>query len=113
MMKHCFPLCSLLALATCTRGESAPRQTIGKTADLVVRRGPFERILPLTGEIDAVAAAELKVPRVPNGKVTIRSLALEGAEVKKGDVVAELDSTAYVAQVKEKLLALNQSEIDL
>ncbi len=102
-----------LALGACARGESAPRQASGRPGDLVVRRGNFEQILPLTGEIDAVAAAELKVPRVPSGKVTIRSLALEGAEVKKDDIVAELDSTAYVAQVKEKLLALNQSEIDL
>jgi HlyD family secretion protein len=67
----------------------------------------------LTGEIDAVTAASLKVPRVPQGKVTIRSLALEGTDVKKGEIVAELDSSAFVTQVKERLLQLNQAEIDL
>jgi HlyD family secretion protein len=99
----------------CARSESAPRQPAAaqKGGELVVRRGDFERVLVLTGEIDAVTAASLKVPRVPQGKVTIRSLALEGTDVKKGEVVAELDSSAFVTQVKERLLQLNQAEIDL
>ena len=78
-----------------------------------MRQGPFERHLTLTGEIDTVSAVELKVPRVPNGQVPIRYLAPEGAEVKAGDVVVELDSTTFVLEIKDRTLQLNQAEIDL
>jgi hypothetical protein len=39
---------------------------------------------------------------VPNGKGIIRFLAAEGAEVKTGDKVAEIDSTAFVQQIKDR-----------
>ena len=78
-----------------------------------LRQGPFERHLTLTGEIDTVAAVELKVPRVPNGQVPIRYLAPEGAEVKAGDVVVELDSSSFALEIKDRTLQLNQAEIDL
>jgi HlyD family secretion protein len=80
---------------------------------LSLRRGDFERRLALTGEVDAVAPLELKVPRVPNGKVPIRYLAAEGAEVKAGDLVVELDSTTFVLEIKDRTLQLSQAEIDL
>lgn len=107
--------CGLFGAIACARSESAPRVPAGQgqASDLVVKRGDFERVLALTGEIDAVSAASLKVPRIPQGKVAIRALAPEGAEVKKGDVVAELDSSQFVTLVKERVLQLNQAEIDL
>src|SRR5215217_1214747 len=74
-----------LALGGCRRAQISPRNRSAPVASgdaLPLRRGPFERHLALTGEIDTMAAVELKVPRVPNGKVPIRYLAPEGAEVK-------------------------------
>jgi multidrug resistance efflux pump len=109
-------LAGLLGLApACGRAGSASAEPHERPSSdpLVVRRGDFERRIPLTGEIDAVAAAELKVPRVPNGKGVIHFLAPEGAEVKAGDVVVELDSTAFVQQIKDRALQLSQAEIDL
>jgi HlyD family secretion protein len=79
----------------------------------VVQRGPLLRRLHLSGEVDAVEAIDLKVPRVPNGKVTLRTLPAEGAEVRAGDVVVDLDDTVFAAQLRERTLALSQSEIDL
>jgi hypothetical protein len=111
-------LVGLGAAAGCERAEVAPRSS-GRgiavaPADLLpVRQGPFERHLTLTGEIDTVSSVELKVPRVPNGQVPIRYLAPEGAEVKAGDVVVELDSTTFVLEIKDRTLQLNQAEIDL
>jgi HlyD family secretion protein len=107
-------LLSVLAGA-CERSEVAPRSAgrSGAGEGLPVRQGPFERHLTLTGEIDTVSAVELKVPRVPNGQVPIRYLAPEGAEVKAGDVVVELDSTSFVLEIKDRTLQLNQAEIDL
>ena len=105
-------------VAGCERAEVAPRP--GKRGApaaaavlLPVREGPFERHLTLSGEVDTVTAVELKVPRVPNGQVPIRYLAPEGAEVKAGDVVVELDSNSFVLEVKDRTLQLNQAEIDL
>jgi HlyD family secretion protein len=79
----------------------------------VVTRGDFERRLLLTGEVDAVAAVELKVPRVPNGKTPLRFLSPEGAEVQAGQIVAELDSTSFLVEIKDRSLQLSQAEIDL
>jgi hypothetical protein len=111
-------LLGLGAAAGCGRAEVAPRASdraasTGAAEGLPVRQGPFERHLTLTGEIDTVSAVELKVPRVPNGQVPIRYLAPEGAEVKAGDVVVELDSTTFVLEIKDRTLQLNQAEIDL
>jgi multidrug resistance efflux pump len=105
-----------LGLTACGRSETSPPPGVTPAAPgdrLTLRRGPFERHLALTGEIDTVAAVELKVPRVPNGKVPIRYLAPEGAEVKAGDVVVELDSTSFVLEIKDRTLQLSQAEIDL
>jgi HlyD family secretion protein len=111
--------------AACGRAEMVPGSARASTAaaptsaagggegPLALRRGDFERRLPLTGEIDAVAPLELKVPRVPNGKVPIRYLAAEGAEVKAGELVVELDSTSFVLEIKDRTLQLSQAEIDL
>jgi HlyD family secretion protein len=108
------------SVAACQRGRNpgggAPAATMsggGAAPSVAVTRGDFERRLPLTGEIDAVSAVEMKVPRVPNGKVPLRFLAQEGAEVRAGDVVAELDTTSFVQEVKDRTLQLSQAEIDL
>src|SRR5688500_5679181 len=106
------------AISGCGQGP-APGATGNEAAGAAagpsvgVRRGSFERRLPLTGEIDAVSALELKVPRVPNGKVPVRFLAAEGSEVKAGALVVELDSTSVVREVKDRALQLSQAEIDL
>src|SRR5688572_8695865 len=109
-------LSSIVAAAAIGCSEaSAPTATTGAdqppAAAVPVTRGSFERRLPLTGEIDAVSALELKVPRVPNGKVPVRYLAPEGTEVKPGDVVVELDSSSFVLEVKDRALQLSQAEI--
>jgi HlyD family secretion protein len=117
--KHFAPglVLGLLALAGCgptdRAGAAAPVAPEPRTVALTAFRGDFERRLPLSGEIDAVAAVELKGPRVPTGKSPLRFLAAEGAEVKAGDVVAELDSSSFVAEIKDRSLQLSQAEIDL
>jgi HlyD family secretion protein len=110
--------CSVVA-AGAAACEVARRPFAGKPADknaaevLRAQRGVFTRQLSLTGEVDAVAAVELKVPRVPTGKVALRKLSPEGSEVKAGEVVARLDSNAFVQQIKDLTLQLSQAEIDL
>ncbi len=107
----------LVGLTTAGCHEAAPGTTPSSKPEAearnVVSRGDFRQVLPLSGEIDAVTAVELKGPRVPTGKSPLRFLAAEGAEVKAGDVVAELDSSSFVAEIKDRSLQLSQAEIDL
>jgi multidrug resistance efflux pump len=108
--------CLLLAAGLgCGRARDAREQSgrSGASGALAVAKGPFERRLLLSGEIDAVASAELKVPRIPMGRVTVRWLAGDGVPVKPGDKLAELDNANFVAQVRERTLSVSQSETEL
>jgi HlyD family secretion protein len=93
-------------------GAPAPAPAAG-ASELAARRAPFERRLLISGEIDAVSAADLKVPRVSAGRSVIRWLEVDGTAVKAGQKVAELDNANFVTQVKERSLAASQAEIDL
>ncbi len=111
---HSILALAALALGGC-RGDGAlfHGHTTRAPEVLQARRGEFVRTLSLTGEVDAISAVELKVPRVPSGKVALRKLLAEGAEVKAGEVVARLDSSSFVQQIKDLTLQLSQAEIDL
>jgi multidrug resistance efflux pump len=45
--------------------------------------------------------------------VTVRWLIDDGAAVKEGDKLAELDNANFVAQVRERSLTVSQSETEL
>ena len=102
-------------LVGCKEGNLRPRRAgpAAPTEVLQARRGDFVRHLSMTGELDAVASVELKVPRVPNGRVLLRKLVPEGSEVQPGEVVARLDSASFVQQIKDMSLQQSQAEIDL
>jgi HlyD family secretion protein len=106
--------CFILALTAvgCGRTRARTGERVVE-AELTAHRGPFERRLLLTGEIDAVSSAELRVPRIPMGRVTVRWLADDGVAVKKGDKVAELDNANFVAKVRDGALTVTQSETEL
>ena len=106
-------VCLLIAALGCGRTHARVVGEGGKSGELAARQGPFERRLLLTGEIDAVSAAELRVPRLPMGRVTVRWLIDDGASVKAGDKLAELDNANFVAQVRERTLTVSQSETEL
>jgi len=53
------------------------------------------------------------VPRVSAGRVTIRWLENDGAFVKAGAKIAELDNATFVTHLKERALVVSQAEIDL
>src|SRR3982751_674047 len=103
--------CLILALTAvgCGRARTRAGGDPAPEVELTAQRGPFERRLLLTGEIDAVSSAELRVPRIPMGRVTVRWLADDGAAVKKGDKVAELDNANFVAKVRDGALTVTPS----
>src|SRR5262245_36126303 len=62
-----------------------------------------ERLL-LTGRLQAVSSVDLTTPRTRVWNVSLRWLAEDGAQVKTGDRVAELDNSAFTGDLEEKKL---------
>ncbi len=87
-----------LVLVSCISGysEDAPHNA------LRVRRGRFTRELTLTGELEAARGAAVTVPLLPQWQSSIKWLAADGAEVKEGERVAELDNSSFTADLDKK-----------
>lgn len=110
-------LALLLALAPCLL--SCAGRPLGAAAGpvagepLVVRRGELARRLFLSGELAAARGAELTVPRTPSWMVPIRWLAEDGSEVRAGQVVVELDNSAFTADLEDARLAAAEAKSEL
>lgn len=81
--------------------------------ELTVHRGRFEDRFLLTGELIAVNADNLTVPRIPSWQTTIRWLEAEGALVKAGQRVVEFDTASFAQDFGAKRLAWEQAQSDL
>ena len=81
--------------------------------DLAVRRGEFRGRFLLTGELQAVRADEILVPRTPVWMIPIRWMEADGATVAAGQKILEFDNTAFASDLEERRLALTQAESDL
>jgi len=98
-------LCVLLvSLAGCA-GNIAETPGLAADTGLQSRRGSFQSRLLLTGELQAVEADHVIVPRTPNWQMPIRWMEEDGAVVTKGQKVLELDSTQFSSDLQEKRLA--------
>ncbi|MDX2023502.1 MAG: HlyD family efflux transporter periplasmic adaptor subunit [Deltaproteobacteria bacterium] len=106
--------CACLAVGCGPHGDKG-KQAVGAQDPLGLRseQGEFEQRVLLTGEIDAIAAAELKVPQVDRGRAPLRWLAANGAMVKKGDLVAELDNSTFANDLQQKTIQVSQAETEL
>jgi hypothetical protein len=85
-------------------GEAAP--AAGEGSELTARRGAFERRVILTGTLEAARAVAFSVPRTPQWQVELRWMAEDGAAVRAGETVVELDKSAFGSDLEEKELAL-------
>lgn len=106
----------LLMAAACSAGRWDPAGVGPAQAaprDLTVRRGRFEDRFLLTGQLAAVHADHLVVPRIPSWQTTIRWMEDEGTVVKAGQRVVEFDTTAFAQDYGEKRLARDQAQSDL
>jgi hypothetical protein len=64
----------------------------------------------LTGELVAARAVPVVVPRSPSFRVQIRWLEEDGAAVRRGQKVAELDNSAFVGEVEGQRLQVVEAE---
>jgi multidrug efflux pump subunit AcrA (membrane-fusion protein) len=107
----------LLALArSAACGSAGPGRGSGGRAGLAplqVSRGALEDRMVLTGELEALAAEQLRVPRTPAWTLAISWLAEDGALVKKGEKVVEFDSTTLAESLDEKRSATVRADNEL
>ncbi len=80
---------------------------------MAVRRGEFSERFVLTGELDAVRADQIVVPRTPAWVIAIRWMEADGATVEAGQKVLEFDNTAFAGDLEERKLARVEAESDL
>lgn len=105
----------LLVAVGCAACRGAPaRPVTGEPVRTVtVARGTIADRQLITGELCATASAVLTTPRTESWQLGVRWLAEDGAPVKAGDRVVELDNSAFTAQLEEKRLALLEAEMTL
>jgi HlyD family secretion protein len=108
-------LTACLALSGCGRPAPAAASAQAASRDAVptVTRGTLERRVLLTGELKAVKAVDIVVPRTPAWQIPIRYMADDGAEVKEGQKVVEFDRQSFAATIDEKRLAALRAASDL
>src|SRR5688572_13450008 len=96
-MRTAYLAIAALVLAACFSGyrEKGP-------AALEVRKGTFISDVVLTGELEAARGAAITVPSLPNWQTSIKWLAVDGAMVKEGERVVELDNSTFTADLDSK-----------
>lgn len=100
----------LLGLLGC---QSAVAEGAGRAAPRADERGAARPRLLLSGEIDAAGGQTLVVPRVPQWHVTLRWIEKDGASVKAGQKLAELDDSAFTSELTLKKIRAAQARADL
>jgi HlyD family secretion protein len=101
------------AVAVIASGCFSGYRSEGDSKSLRVRRGTFARDVVITGELRAARGEELAVPRLPQWQTTIKWIAQDGTETKKGDRIVELDNSTFAANLDAKRQAVAQAEQQL
>jgi HlyD family secretion protein len=104
-------LLSALVAATCFSCYSTDNAP--PPPGLRVRRGAVVREVVLTGELTAARGDNVTVPRLPSWQTSIKWLAEDGSEVKKGERVVELDNSAFTSNLDSKRQAVAQARQEL
>jgi HlyD family secretion protein len=93
----------------CSRAAASASSSRG---DARVVAKPVEDVFLLSGELRAVRSVSLTGPRAEGGRLQVRWLAEDGAEVKQGERVAEFDPTNLIQRLEERRLRLRQAELN-
>jgi multidrug efflux pump subunit AcrA (membrane-fusion protein) len=104
---------SLFAVAVIASGCFSGYRSEADSKSLRVRRGTFASDVVITGELRAARGEELAVPRLPQWQTSIKWIAPDGIETKKGDRIVELDNSTFAANLDAKRQAVAQAEQQL
>lgn len=105
-MKRCGALiiflCSWLVCgAGCGSAGGGNANTASAFRTSTIQRGDFERVLLLTGELEAVRSIAIKSPQTNLFQLRIQFMAEEGSIVRKGDPLLDFDNISLAEQVRE------------
>ena len=76
--------------------------------DLRIHRGTLVQRHFLTGALEAIESAEIKVPRTREHRLQIQWLAPDGAMVTEGDTVLEFDNSSFTANLDQQRTAVQR-----
>ena len=108
-VKALFSCAVVVILSGCFSGYRSEADS----KSLRVRRGTFASDVIITGELRAAHGDELAVPRLPQWQTSIKWLAPDGADMKKGDRIVELDNSTFSTNLDAKRQAVAQAEQQL
>lgn len=92
-------------------GPGAGGPAAGAVLTVTVAEGPFVRRVPAEGNLRAVQAVQLSVPRGVQG-LPIAWLAPDGSRVRAGDVVARFDPSEMEKQLVDAQAELETARLD-
>ncbi|MGE5127928.1 MAG: efflux RND transporter periplasmic adaptor subunit [Betaproteobacteria bacterium] len=103
-------LVALAVLPCCSCGRTSAAGESRGEARVVAKA--VEDVFLLSGELRSVRSVSLTAPRSEGGgRLQVRWLAEDGAEVKAGERVAEFDPTSLIQRLEERRLRLRQAEL--
>lgn len=76
-------------------------------------RGSFVETLALTGEVDAARGDIISVPMLPSWMTSIKWVADDGSDVRRGDRVVELDNSQFTGDLDAKRQAVTNAQQEL
>jgi HlyD family secretion protein len=82
---------------------------VSSPSDLRVHRGTLVERHLLTGVLEAIEGAEIKVPRTSEHRLQIQWLAPDGGMVAEGDTVLEFDNSSFTANLDQQRTAVQRS----
>ena len=91
-LRYLIGAAGLLALGLVAYGTLAPGPVQAVPARPPAATAPAQRPLLLTGMVDAIDSQEILVPASNSAPVVLRNYVEEGAQVKAGDVVLQIDT---------------------
>ena len=97
-MNHFVILLAFLALSACQKGGGPPKDRPVPVELVAVQEGPLLETLAAIGTLEAEESVDIK-PEV-DGEITSITM-IEGAVVKKGDVLLQIDESKQAAGVAE------------
>ena len=107
-------LVGAVGAAACSSPSARPAPTQpGRAVEERVSRGPLEPRWLLTGELEAVRAEWIVVPRTTTFQMPIRWIEADGREVVAGQKVLELDNSAFAVDLEQNRLAESKALNDL
>jgi HlyD family secretion protein len=113
---------AVIAAAVVAIAGAAASAVRGWTADpagadipaIAVTRGPFVRRVTAEGNLRAVNATQVQIPRIEGGwGLKLAWLAPDGSPVKTGDVVARFDAIEATRRLREAEVEVESSSIQL